>query len=71
MRIRVGASLPKNLAISLRRIWRRNRLLTLLNPMNLKDMLGRIKTDPDNRHSDGSFGCVVYDFTAWHTPQQE
>jgi hypothetical protein len=25
----------------------------------LKDMFGRIQTNPDNRHSDGSFGCVV------------
>jgi hypothetical protein len=36
-----------------------HRLLALVNSMNLKDMLGRIQTNSDNRHSDGSFGCVV------------
>src|SRR4029077_9240326 len=35
------------------------RLLVLVNSMNLKDMFGRIQTNPDNRHSDGSPGCVV------------
>ena len=34
-------------------------LLVLVNPVNLKDMLGRIQTNSDNRHSDGSYGCVV------------
>jgi len=27
--------------------------------MNLTDMFGRIQTNSDNRHSDGSYGCVV------------
>jgi hypothetical protein len=36
-----------------------HRLLVLVNSMNLKDMLGRIQTNSDNRHSDGSCGCVV------------
>src|SRR5271169_6766639 len=36
-----------------------HRLLVLVNPMNLKDMFGRIQTNSDNRHSDGSFSCVV------------
>src|SRR5437899_12292769 len=36
-----------------------NRLFVLVNPMHLKDMLGRIQTNSDNRHADGSFGCVV------------
>ena len=31
-----------------------HRLLILANPMNLKDMFGRVQTNPDNRHSDGS-----------------
>src|SRR5258708_35785360 len=35
------------------------RLLVLVSSMNLKDMFGRIQTNPDNRHSDGSPGCVV------------
>src|ERR1700682_1021460 len=35
------------------------RLLVLVNSMNLKDMFGRIQTNPDNCHSDGSPGCVV------------
>src|SRR5258708_36113965 len=35
------------------------RLLVLVNSMNLKDMFGRIQTNPDNRRSDGSPGCVV------------
>src|SRR5712671_3908840 len=30
------------------------RLLVLVNPMNLKDMFGRVQTNPDNGHSDGS-----------------
>ena len=35
------------------------RLLVLINPMNLKDMFGRVETNSDNRHPDGSLGCVV------------
>src|SRR4051812_45937043 len=30
------------------------RLLILANPMNLKDMFGRVQISSDNRHSDGS-----------------
>src|ERR1700682_4135088 len=36
-----------------------HRLLALVTSMHLKDMVGRIQSNPDNRHSDGSLGCVV------------
>src|SRR6516225_4331088 len=36
-----------------------DRLIVLVNPMHLKDVFGRIQTNSDNRHSDGSLGCVV------------
>jgi hypothetical protein len=34
--------------------------------MQLKDMLGRVQTNPDNRHLDGSSWLRDYTFTAWH-----
>src|SRR5205823_12087425 len=36
-----------------------HRLLSLVDSMKLKDILGRVQTNPDNRYSDGSSGCVV------------
>jgi hypothetical protein len=59
MPIRVGGSLTKNFATAAPKLAPQHRLLVLVNPMNLKDMFGRIQTNPDNRHSDASFGCVV------------
>ena len=35
-----------------------HRPLFLVNPVNLKDMFGRIETYSDNRHVDGSPGCA-------------
>ena len=35
-----------------------HRPLVLVNPVNLKDMFGRIETYSDNRHVDGSPGCA-------------
>jgi hypothetical protein len=43
-----------------------HRLLVLVNPMKLKDMFGRVQTNPDNRHSDGSPWLRFATFTAWH-----
>jgi len=34
--------------------------------MNLKDMFGRIHTNSDHRHSDGSTWLPCFIFTAWH-----
>ena len=35
-----------------------HRPLVLVNPVNLKDMFGRIETYSDNRHVDGSPRCA-------------
>src|SRR4029077_284999 len=42
------------------------RLLVLVNSMNLKDMFGRVQTNSDNRHSDGSSWLRCSNLTAWH-----
>src|SRR5207237_7483767 len=43
-----------------------HRRLGLVNPMNLKEMFGRIQPNPDNRHMDGSPWLRCPNFTAWH-----
>ena len=43
-----------------------HRVLVLVNPVNLKDMLGRVQPNPDNRHVDGSSWLRLHTFTAWH-----
>src|SRR6516165_7227260 len=42
-----------------------NRLLVLINAVHLKDMLGGIQTNSDNRYGTAPFGCVAH-ITAWH-----
>jgi len=36
-----------------------NRLLVLINAVHLKDMLGGIQTNSDNRYGTAPFGCVA------------
>src|SRR5437867_9261873 len=43
-----------------------HRLLVLVNPMDLKHMFGRVQTNSDNRHSDGSSWLRCPTITAWH-----
>src|SRR6266851_7172728 len=43
-----------------------HRRLVLINPMNLKDMLGRVQPNSDNGHSDGSPLLRCHNITAWH-----
>src|SRR6202049_909133 len=59
MPIRVGGSWAEFLDLAAPQLPPQYRLLVLVNSMNLKDMFGRIQTNPDNCHSDGSPGCVV------------
>jgi hypothetical protein len=44
-----------------------NRLASLINPVNLENILGKIETYRNNRHVDGPPECGVSDTTTlWH-----